>query len=286
MRTRVGVGVLALVVGVAIRTPIAARTLPAEELHRPFDALLDAYVRDGFVYYRALTQARGPLDRYIASLDVEGSRYAAWSRDDRLAFWINAYNAFVLQTVIDHYPIRGRAPDYPENSIRQIPGAFDRKTFRAAGRRVTLEAIEQTVLPEFGDPRVYLVLGRGAVGSGRLRSEAYLGSRLEGQLAEMTREFVRTERHVAVDPDAGELRVSAIIGWHEREFAAAYGGGDPRFAARSPIERAVLALVLPEALPSARAWLERNTFRMVYRAFDWRLNDLSGSVASGAGRAP
>jgi hypothetical protein len=245
------------------------------ELHRPLDALLDAYVRDGLVSYQALKQARGTLDRYVTSLDVAPAVYDAWSRDAQLAFWIDAYNAFVLQTVVDHYPIRGRAAAYPPDSIRQIPGAFDRRVFRAAGRRVTLDAIEHTILPQFGDPRAYLVLGRGAVGSGRLRSEAYVGARLEAQLAEMTREFVRTDRHVTVDAAADELQVSAIFGWHEGAFVAAYAERLQGFARRAPIERAVLALVLPAVFASERAWLERDTFRLRYKAFDWRLNDRS-----------
>lgn len=276
-----------LAIGGLGRPGASAGSVPDEALHRPFDALLDVYVRDGLVYYEALRRARAALDRYVASLDVEAARYERWSREDRLAFWIDAYNAFVLQTVIDHYPIRGRAAEYPPDSIRQIPGAFDRRIFHAAGRAVTLDAIEHTVLAEFRDPRAYLALGRGAVGSGRLRSEAYVGERLEAQLAEMTREFVRTVRHVTIDPVAGELRVSAIFGWHAEAFAAAYGDGDPRFARRSPIERAVLALVLPQSFPPEREWLERNTFRLVYKPFDWRLNDRSGgNTAPRATSAP
>ena len=52
--------------------------------------------------------------------------YAGWSREQQMAFWLNAYNAFVLQTVIDHYPVRGKSAEYPAGSIRQIPGAFDK----------------------------------------------------------------------------------------------------------------------------------------------------------------
>ena len=88
-----------------------------------------------------------------------------------MAFWVNAYNAFVLETVINHYPLHG--------TIKQIPGAFDKNPLHAAGRTVTLDQIEKTILPEFKEPRLYLALGRGGVGSGRLRSEAYTGDRLE-----------------------------------------------------------------------------------------------------------
>ncbi|HXH07762.1 MAG TPA: DUF547 domain-containing protein [Vicinamibacterales bacterium] len=240
----------------------------ADALHRPLDQLLDTYVRDGLVYYRALRAERGRLDRYVASLDVPAAVYDRWTREAQLAFWINAYNAFVLRTVIDHYPP-------PGGTIRRIPGAFTRLRRRAAGREVTLDAIEYEVLPAFRDPRVYFALGRGAVGSGRLRSEAYLPSRLEAQLAAQAREFLTRQAHVHVDALGNRIAVSPIFGWHEAEFAEAYAAQcPPAFAARTPIERAVLALVYPLLLPAERAFVDQNAFRLTYQEFDWSLNDL------------
>ena len=69
-----------------------------------------------------------------------------WEPERQLAFWINAYNAFVLRTVIDHYPIAGRAAIYPRNSIRQSPGSFEKRTFRAAGRTLTALLYEVSAL--------------------------------------------------------------------------------------------------------------------------------------------
>ena len=274
--TALGVASLALAVWLAA-PPLRAQRPPASGLHRSFDEILDLNVRDGEVYYRALKQARGALDRYVGSLDVAGSAYEGWSRDERLAFWLNAYNAFVLQTVVDRYPIRGRAPEYPPASIRQIPGAFEELPHRAAGRRVTLDQIEKAILPEFRDPRVYFALGRGARGSGRLRSEAYAAGRLEPQLTEMTQEFLTTLDHVPVDRVTGELRLSSIIGWHKAEFAGAYASAaGETFAQRSPIERAAVALVLPHLYPLERRFIERNEFVVRYMDFDWTLNDLTG----------
>ena len=65
-----------------------------------YDQLLDVNVRDGLVYYRALRGERGRLDRYVASLNVPAATYQGWSREDKIAFWLNGYNAIVLQTVI------------------------------------------------------------------------------------------------------------------------------------------------------------------------------------------
>src|SRR5262249_43139827 len=144
------------------------------------------------------------------------------SRDEQLAFWVNAYNALVLRTVIDHYPIQGRSADYPQKSIRQIPGAFERLQHRVAGRMVTLDQIERDVLPTFQDPRVYFALGRGAVGSGRLRSEAFSPARLEEQLADVAAECVSRSQCVQIDAGGARLSASAIFSWHEKEFSAAY----------------------------------------------------------------
>src|SRR5206468_12311511 len=89
-----------------------------------FDTLLDLYVRDGLVYYRALKADRGRLDGYVNALAAVA--VDTLPREEQLAFWLNAYNALVLRTVIDHYPIQGRSAEYPARSIRQIPGAFER----------------------------------------------------------------------------------------------------------------------------------------------------------------
>jgi hypothetical protein len=250
---------------------------PGDPLHRPFDQLLDVNVRDGLVYYGALKSERGRLERYAASLNVPAATYEKWSREQKMAFWLNAYNAFVLKTVVDHYPIGGRSDTYPPGSIRLIPGAFDRLRHRAAGRTVTLDEIEKTILPEFKDPRLYLALGRGAIGSGRLRSEAYASARIVEQLNAMEAEFVTQQEMLRVDRAAGEVSVTPIVGWHEAEFAAAYAAAAPGpYANRSPIERAIVVFILPHLLPLETEFIRRNEFRVKYHAFDWRLNDLTG----------
>ncbi len=259
---------------------VAQQTEPgpgADPLHVPLDRILDINVRDGFVYYRALKSDRSRLDRYAASLNVPGTTYEGWSREQKLAFWLNAYNAFVLETVLDNYPIRGRSATYPAASIRQIPGAFEQAKHRAAGRAVTLDEIEKTILPEFKEPRVYLALGRGAVGSGRLRSEAYTATRLAGQLDAVQAEFVTDQQLLKIDRLSNQVSVTPILSWREAEFVAAYdkGAAGP-FADRSPVERALVAFITPHLLPLEKELVQQNQFKVTFHQFDWRLNDLSG----------
>ena len=158
-----------------------------------------------------------------------------------------------------------------------MPGAFERIKHRAAGRSVTLDEIEKTILPEFKEPRLYLALGRGAIGSGRLKSEAYTGERLAQQLDAIQQEFVAERPMVRVDRAEGQISVTPIVSWHDGEFVAAYDkepGG--RYAQRSPIERAIIAFIGPKLLPLEKEFVEKNEFKVTYHPFDWRLNDLTG----------
>jgi len=260
---------------IVVATPSAQESLADGARRKAFDQLLDLNVRNGDVYYRALKAQRGKLDGFVnfqSTIAVD-----KLSREEQLAFWLNAYDALVLKTVIDHYPLLGTSPDYPPKSIRQISGAFERLPHRVAGRTLTLDQIEQTVLADFHDPRVYFALGRGAVGSGRLRSEAFEPARIEQQLAEIAAECVTRAQCIRVDREAAKVYASSIFSWREKEFAAAYAGKAPAaFASRSPIERAIVAYVLPKLLPSEKEFVEKNTFQVVYTPFDWTLNDLTG----------
>ena len=249
-----------------------------DPLHVPLDALLELHVRDGLVYYRALQGDRARLSRYIASLNGSTivSGYDTWSGDQKKAFWLNAYNALVMQTVVNHYPIRGTSKNYPSNSIRQIPGAFEKTTHAIAGRQLTLDQIENTVLAEMDDARVYLALGRGAVGSGRLRSEAFSTKAVDKQLEQTKAQFAVTPRWSKVDMLNGKVSISPILSWRAAEFIEEYGDDSFDLPKREPIERAVIGFLRPHLLPAEEEFIRKNTFQLTYEPFDWRLNDLTG----------
>jgi hypothetical protein len=94
-----------------------------DALHRPLDELLDLYVRDGLVYYLALRGDRAKLDRYIASVggQAAAAAYPNWTKNEQAAFWVNAYNAFVLRTVIDQYPIRAEPKSIHRPAFDRFP---------------------------------------------------------------------------------------------------------------------------------------------------------------------
>jgi hypothetical protein len=151
-----------------------------------------------------------------------------------------------------------------------------------AGRTLTLDQIEQTVLPAFDDPRLYLALGRGAVGSGRLRSEAFSGASVERQLDDVARECATRSQCVFIDRSDKRIRISSIFSWRQDEFVKAYAAkADAVYSSRSPIERAVLVMIAPGLITIEREFLARNEFAVEYTPFDWALNDLTGRTMGG-----
>jgi hypothetical protein len=264
---------LFLAIGLLVATPLAQESEATRR--RNLDQVLDLYVRDGLVYYRALKSDRRRLDSYVATL--ANVPIGSASHNEQVAFWLNAYNALVLRTVIDHYPIAQRSREYPPRSIRQIPGAFETAKHQVGGKSLTLDQIEQTVLAGFGDPRVFLALGRGAVGSGRLRSEAYAPETVDQQLAEVASECVSHVQCVTVDRLGNKVLISSIFSWRSKEFSAAYAEKARRaFGARSPIERAAIAFIEPKLTNTEKEFLEKNDFKVEFSPFDWSLNDLTG----------
>jgi hypothetical protein len=263
---------------VLVATALAAPRAQGN-LHAPFDRILDRYVRDGLVYYRALQSDRVLLDRYIATLDVDPATIAGWPAAEQKAFWLNAYNALVLETVISHYPIKTKSPEYPDGSIRQIPGSFEQLTHRVGGRTMTLDAIEKGPVAGFGDARMFVALGRGALGSGRLKSEVYQAGRIDVQLDAALVEFVTRPTCLKVDRDRQVVEVSPLFGWREAAFIASFASSGSRWATRSPIEQAILGMAFPHLFTSEREILSQDVFQVKYGTFDWHLNDL-GSPTS------
>jgi hypothetical protein len=132
--------------------------LEFDHAYANYATALREHVKPPRVEYARLKADRASLDGAVAALDSGPARgESSWTRDQRMAFWINAYNALTLQAIVNHYPIRGGwFSRGPSPSIRQIPGVWTTLKWPVAGKTVTLDDIEHKILrPQFAEPRIH-----------------------------------------------------------------------------------------------------------------------------------
>jgi hypothetical protein len=269
---------LALVVLAGTGEPARAQAFD----HATLDTVLALYVQDGMVDYTALKYGRETLDRYLGQVAVVlADEFAGWAEAERLAYLINAYNAYVLATIIDHYPIEGsgffkkltspKRFGIPKNSIHHIDGAFDRMRHAVADAQMTLDEIERAaVRVKDGEPRVHFALVRSAVSGPPLREEAYRGDRLDEQLDEQGRRFLNDPRQNRFEVERRRVHLSKIFDWYGEDFEG--------FASESGYERdrkvnGVLAFVSRYLIGRVSEFIETGEYRVQFESFDWTLND-------------
>lgn len=252
------------------RTASAAASAPDLQ-HRRWTAVLRANLRDGRVDYATLRRDRTALDAYLAELEaMDGAAFARLPPADRLAWWLNAYNAVVIRTVVEHYPISGRTLAglaFPANSFWQIPGGFRRERVRLLGRDLSLDDIEHRIVrPEFRDPRIHAAVVCAALSCPPLRPEAYVGERLDAQLDEQSRLWIADARiGLRIDRERSRAYVSKIFDWFEEDFAPLADGN---------AERGVLEFVARHTSdPALAAELRSGRFRVDHLDYDWTLNE-------------
>jgi len=229
----------------------------------------------GRVDYAALKAGRRPLDQFLNDVGRHSPKvYSGWEAPAKMAFWVNVYNARTLQVVINHYPIKGSwlsRKRYGKQSIRHIPGVWDRLQFRVMGRMVTLDEIEhQTLRKEFSEPRIHMALVCASVGCPFLRREPYVAERLDEQLDAQARQFLGDPSKFRIDRAGRRVYVSAIFKWFGPDFAKTYRAA--RFTGHSKTHQAVLSFHSRYLLKEDRLYLEQTEFDVKYLPYDWSLN--------------
>jgi hypothetical protein len=177
------------------------------------DVLAQRVDANGRVDYEGLRGNREALTRYLALIAQVGptTRPELFeNRNDELAYWINAYNAIVIDQVLDRWPI--------ESVIDHKVSFFVLTRYDIDGRPISLYSLENdTIRKGFGDERIHFALNCGGVGCPRLPAEPFRGDRLEAQLQRETRFYVHESRNVA-DED-GHLVLNEIFDWYGEDFA-------------------------------------------------------------------
>jgi hypothetical protein len=244
--------------------------------HARWDSVLAEFVHEGGVRYGALQQKRAELDAYLKDIAaVDQARFDRWERGHQIAYLVNAYNALVIRTVIEHYPIkRSLTPAAlikPANSVWQVPGFFSAIMHPVAGRDLTLDEIEHEWLRrKLQEPRIHFALVCAARSCPPLRKEAYTAEKLEGQLDDQARQFLADPEKNRFDRARGTVTLSEIFKWFGEDFVSfvplsAYDG--------KTAERGVIGFAARFLAPEDAAWLRSGKLKLSYTEYDWNLND-------------
>jgi hypothetical protein len=203
---------------------IVGRMWPAQELlsfddvdHRIWDRLLERHVDgQGNVAYSAWNESpadMASLDGYLNELSrADPAREA--TREARLAFWINAYNALTVRGILREYPARGG-----QSQVVRKPGFNFWRDVRlqVAKEDYSLDEIEHKKLLPLREPRIHFAIVCGSRGCPPLRNRAYAGPELERQLGDNARRFFADPLKIDYDRTTGRLRLSPILKWHLRD---------------------------------------------------------------------
>ena len=239
--------------------------------HGVFDRVLRAYVNEtGEVDYGGLSRSGGDLDRYVhllavVSPDSHPERFP--SEQDRMAYWINAYNAFVLKKIVEHYPVESIL------KIKRFRGFFWMFRFFVGDQKYTLRELLNGILRvRLQDPRIHFVLNCGARGAPPLERRAFTVEDLDERLEHAAYRFIRDSRNVRIDRDHGKIELSPIFDWYDQDFKTSY---IMRTNAWGAVVLDYVKLYLSEE--DAAYLAERPSLKIEYGSYDWHLNDRMSS---------
>lgn len=258
----------------APRAPLVTRPTPGgveqeglrfDHEHLVWTSILQRHVHgDGFDY-AALKKNPGQLENYLESLHaVTPDRLAGWTKDQRFAFWINAYNAHTIKLIVDNYPLK---------SIKKLSGAFglnsvfdkefiEMRALHPGGKddALSLNDIEHEILRKrFEDARVHAAVNCASYSCPPLRNEAFTAEKLGEQLDDQMRKFLADPKRNRLDEKKGVFRASKIFEWFSGDFERDAGSVKEYLAKYAPAKDA-----------------ERiRGMRIKYLDYDWSLNEAS-----------
>ena len=229
--------------------------------HGAWDKLLKHYCDEhGLVDYAAWKHSArdlAALDGYLGTLS-SGDIASSGSPRERLAFWINAYNALTVAGILREYPTTTI-----RNHTSRDPDQFDiwhDLLLIVGGKGYSLDVIENEMLRGQGEKRVRFAITCASMACPRLRREAYTAEKLDAQLTDSAQQFFARPANLRIDFDTHTVYVSRLLHWFERDF-----GTTP--------QKGLAALA--EYFPDQQAWraVTATDYRVEYVTYDWHLND-------------
>jgi hypothetical protein len=245
--------------------------------HAAFTALLKKHVvsadggKSSMVRYADLQKERATLKVYLDSLSaVKEADFNSWTKPQRMAFLINAYNGFTLELMVQHYPVK---------SIKDIGGTFDnrwkRKFFKLFGQDFYLDKIEHETLRKpgaYNDVRIHYAVNCASIGCPALREEAFVADKLDRQLEEQAVRFLsdRSRNRYA----NGKLEVSMIYKWFADDWEKGYTGFDGKTAAiKSREDYFARYAKLLASDPADQQKIAEGKASISFLDYDWSIND-------------
>lgn len=262
--------------GLGLRS-VRVDATPFEEPPTGFDYgwwndALGRWVRGASVDYDAVRAEQSDLGRFVATLGQLGPRTTParfTTEPERLAYYINAYNALVLFGVADNWPI---------DSVQDVHGWLDPRAgfgffyglrFPLDGGATNLYALENDVIRGFVDARIHAAINCASKSCPPLMPSAFVPARLDDQLDAVTRDFCSNPVHVRVDREVEEIQLSAIFEWYRPDFE--------EHARRLGRSATIVDFILGFATPEVAAEVEEARaadFELVFLPYDWSLNRL------------
>ena len=190
--------------------------------HHLWDSLLKKHVSpQGYVDYRGMIRDSVLLNKYLNLLSSAHPNDKNWNNEEQLAYWINAYNAFTIKLIVDHYPIQGIKEI--KNGIPFVNTVWDIKFIEIENETYDLNNIEHGIIrAHFEEPRIHFAVNCASVSCPKLRNEAYTADKLDQQLDDQARYFINDsgKNRLSETP----VKLSKIFSWFKGDFEV--GGKD------------------------------------------------------------
>jgi len=178
--------------------------------HSPWNKLLQKHVSSqGNVNYDDFTRNVAALDLYLSSLSVTKPG-SDWPRNEVIAYWINAYNAFTVKLMLNNYPLK---------SIMNVSGgkAWDLKFIEIKGEKYSLNNIEHDILrKKYADPRIHFAVNCASVSCPKLSNTAFFADGLNEKLENAAKEFINNSLKNMIC--ASNAEVSSLFFWYKDDF--------------------------------------------------------------------
>lgn len=186
--------------------------------HKLWDQLVKKHVKsDGMVDYQGFIADKDQLGKYLDLLSNNAPDRETWSREEQLAYWINAYNAFTVKLIVDNYPVESIRDLGPKLKIPMIKDVWHYKFFKIGGEDSSLDEIEHGILRnEFDEPRIHFAINCASISCPPLHDEAYLPEKINEQLDFVARQFINDPSRNKIQQN--RVEISSIFSWFKGDF--------------------------------------------------------------------